>query len=206
MPKNTNDTIQEQLIAARRNQILDAATTVFADKGFERSTIKDIARSAGIADGTIYLYFENKTALLLGVLGRLNESDQPLEPFVSTADLDIDTFFRSALRQRLQFFSPQGLQIAKIVLSEILVNTELRTLYYEKVIAPTFEFADQFLQQLIDEGRIRPFDVQLLMRSLIGTVLGLLMLRLIGDSTVVSQWDQLPDLIADMVLKGIQLT
>ena len=49
--KYMKDSIQEQLIAARRNQILDAATKVFAEKGFHPTTIKDIAREAGIADG-----------------------------------------------------------------------------------------------------------------------------------------------------------
>ena len=59
--------------AARREQILDAATTVFAAKGFHRATIKEVARAAGVADGTIYNYFENKAALLLGLLGPVDE-------------------------------------------------------------------------------------------------------------------------------------
>jgi AcrR family transcriptional regulator len=67
--KDTHDPIQELLITARRNQILDAATKVFAEKGFHPTTIKDIAREAGIADGTIYNYFENKTATILDGLG-----------------------------------------------------------------------------------------------------------------------------------------
>jgi AcrR family transcriptional regulator len=48
--KDTHDPIQELLITARHNQILDAATRVFAEKGFHGATIKDIARLAGIAD------------------------------------------------------------------------------------------------------------------------------------------------------------
>ena len=55
----TPDPIQELVTAARRKQILDAATQVFAEKGFHRATIKDIARVAGIADGTIYTYFDS---------------------------------------------------------------------------------------------------------------------------------------------------
>ncbi len=43
------DPIQAQLIAARRKQILEAAVKVFAEKGFHQTTIKDIAREAGIA-------------------------------------------------------------------------------------------------------------------------------------------------------------
>ena len=51
----TVDAGQTPLAAARRTQILDAATSVFATRGFSRATIRDIARAAGLADGTIYI-------------------------------------------------------------------------------------------------------------------------------------------------------
>src|SRR5437773_7869061 len=87
--KFMKDSIQEQLIAARRNQILDAATKVFGEKGFHQATIKDIAREAGIADGTIYNYFENKMALMLGILDRLNETPERGEHFSEAVQGDI---------------------------------------------------------------------------------------------------------------------
>src|SRR5262245_8856517 len=70
------DPLQAQLVAARRNQILDAATRAFAKRGYHNTTIRQIAGEAGVADGTIYIYFKNKTDLLLGLLNRLNESEQ----------------------------------------------------------------------------------------------------------------------------------
>jgi AcrR family transcriptional regulator len=91
----THDPIQELLITARRNQILDAATQVFAEKGFHRATIKDIARVAGIADGTVYNYFENKTALMLGIFDRLNESDQRDEDFSKFTEVDFRSFMKA---------------------------------------------------------------------------------------------------------------
>jgi TetR/AcrR family fatty acid metabolism transcriptional regulator len=45
--------------------ILEAAIKVFAERGFFQSTVAQIARKAGVADGTIYLYFENKEDILL---------------------------------------------------------------------------------------------------------------------------------------------
>src|ERR1041385_5603023 len=71
--------LRERLVAVRRDHILDAATQVFAAKGFEAATIREIARLAGVADGTIYTYFKNKAALLLGILDRLNETEQGRE-------------------------------------------------------------------------------------------------------------------------------
>src|SRR6266853_3156193 len=51
----------------KRARILDAAVKVFAERGYFSSTVAEIARAAGVADGTIYLYFKSKDDLLLSV-------------------------------------------------------------------------------------------------------------------------------------------
>mgnify|MGYP000557278214 CR=1 FL=1 len=47
------------------HRILEAAAKIFAEKGFHQSTISQIAKKAGVADGTIYLYFKNKDDVLV---------------------------------------------------------------------------------------------------------------------------------------------
>src|SRR5436305_3173336 len=49
----------------KRTRIMDAAIKVFAERGFHSATVAEIARAAGVADGTIYLYFKSKDDLLL---------------------------------------------------------------------------------------------------------------------------------------------
>jgi TetR/AcrR family transcriptional regulator, fatty acid metabolism regulator protein len=51
----------------KHRRILDAAVKVFAGKGFHRSRVSEIAREAGVADGTIYLYFKNKDDILISL-------------------------------------------------------------------------------------------------------------------------------------------
>lgn len=51
----------------KHQRILDAAVKVFARKGFFQSKVAEIAREAGVADGTIYLYFKNKDDLLISI-------------------------------------------------------------------------------------------------------------------------------------------
>ena len=51
--------------ADKRRRILDAAVHVFARKGYFAARVSDIAKKAGVADGTIYLYFENKEDILV---------------------------------------------------------------------------------------------------------------------------------------------
>ena len=49
----------------KRARILESAVKVFAEKGFFGATVAEVARAAGVADGTIYLYFKSKDELLL---------------------------------------------------------------------------------------------------------------------------------------------
>ena len=51
----------------KRERILKAAVKVFARSGFHATRVSDIAKAAGVADGTIYLYFESKDELLLSL-------------------------------------------------------------------------------------------------------------------------------------------
>jgi TetR/AcrR family fatty acid metabolism transcriptional regulator len=54
----------------KREAILRAATAVFAEKGYFNSKVADIARAAGVADGTVYLYFKNKDDVLHSIFDR----------------------------------------------------------------------------------------------------------------------------------------
>ncbi len=54
----------KSLKEARRDQILKAAEKVFSDKGFQNSTISDVAKETGVSDTTIYEYFSSKEELL----------------------------------------------------------------------------------------------------------------------------------------------
>ncbi|MCB9777787.1 MAG: TetR/AcrR family transcriptional regulator [Alphaproteobacteria bacterium] len=55
----------DQQRVEKRSRIVEAAVQIFAEKGFRQARVSDIARRAGVADGTIYLYFKNKEDLLL---------------------------------------------------------------------------------------------------------------------------------------------
>ena len=60
-------------IADKREAILRAATSVFAGNGYFNSKVADIAREAGVADGTVYLYFKSKEDILHSIFDRTME-------------------------------------------------------------------------------------------------------------------------------------
>ena len=197
-----SDPIQAQLIVARRNQILDAAEKVFAEKGFHPTTIKDIAAEASIAQGTIYNYFENKTALLLGIFDRMRASviqeNLPLTLDVS----DIRSFIQ-ILQIPLMGLKKDNFALFRIVVSEMMVNEELRTLYYKQVMEPPLALAEAAFQAQAAKRGLSPLKIQLTIRAISGMILGLILEYAMGDNVLVAHWEQLPDFLADFILKAL---
>ena len=67
-----SEPLQEQLV--RRDAILDAAEQLFAQFGYRRTSMDDVARRAGVAKGTLYLYFDGKVALFRAMQSRNAEA------------------------------------------------------------------------------------------------------------------------------------
>lgn len=197
------DAIQEQLIAARRNQILDTAALIFAEKGFHSTTIRDIAKAAGIADGTIYNYFENKTALLLGIFERMRDSVMQTEVLPTLDTSDLRSFMAVYLRHPLMGLKADNFALFRVVVSEMLVNEDLRRLYYEKILEPTLAGAEAYFQYLVDQHQIKPVNVSLITRTVSSLMLGLMLQYTMGDETLQAQWDALPEFLADVLLDGL---
>jgi TetR/AcrR family fatty acid metabolism transcriptional regulator len=110
--------------ADRRDAILRAATQVFARRGFFQSQVADIAREAGVAAGTVYLYFRSKDDLLVSIFERtmrdtlaegraaIGGVDDPAERLRRIArlhldrmgrDRDLAVVFQVELRQSTKF-------------------------------------------------------------------------------------------------------
>ena len=198
----TSDPIREQLIQARREQVLDAAAVVFADKGFDRATTKEIAQVAGVSEGTIYNYFTNKFDLLIGLMSRIAEIGTLPEELVAASQGDVRDFFVMAFNHRMGRIE-QGQEMLTAILPQVLVHPDLREQFYSKYVQPIAAMLEQYVQVEIEQGRIRPVNVSLATRMVQAIFVGLLVLRILGDEPLHSDWDQVPDLLATMLFDGL---
>src|SRR5919106_475050 len=122
---SSRDGVRALVVRARREQIVEAATRVFANKGFRRATTREVARAAGVSEGTIYNYFEDKDALLMAILDRLNETERRAEDFGEGMATDFRGFLEQYLRRRMSLIW-ENREVFRVVLSEMLVNVQLR--------------------------------------------------------------------------------
>jgi AcrR family transcriptional regulator len=198
------DAIQEQLITARRLQILEAAARVFASKGFHATTIKDIAKDAGIADGTIYNYFANKTALLFGLLDQMRETAMQAPELQNLDIQDLRAFLRVYLRQPLLTMKQNNFALFRIIISELLVNEAVRAEYYRQILEPTLQLAEPLIEFWAAENQIKPTDARLLIRTLSALVMGLMLAHIMGDPVLDAEWDVLPDFLTTLLMDGLK--
>ncbi|HVK72476.1 MAG TPA: TetR/AcrR family transcriptional regulator [Kofleriaceae bacterium] len=114
--------------AGKRERILDAAERVFALRGFFTAKVADIAREAGVADGTIYLYFKSKDDLLISLFeSRIVRVNELLAAAVASAARPRDKL-TAFVRAYLQLIADQPLS-AEVLTIELRQSTKFMREY-----------------------------------------------------------------------------
>ena len=199
----SKDPIRQQLIEARRNQILDAAAAVFAKKGFHRTTTKEIARTAGVSEGTIYNYFDNKSDLLIGLMTRLAEVESLDEELAEALQGDVRDFFVAVFRNRVDGIQ-QGQEMLKAILPEVMVNPDLSKQFTQQFVQQISTLLEQYVQARIEMGHIRPVNVPLTVRAVQSMFIGLIVLRILGDEPLESGWDDIREVLGTLIFDGLR--
>lgn len=160
---------EEKRTEVRRTQILMGAAQVFAEKGFHKATTREIAEAAGISQGTIYNYFNNKRELLLAMIELI--AAQSLRDLITSRPPDNPReFFTAILRDRFQLLQARGNLLAPI-LAEVFTDAELRREAYQQIARPLVAHLEQYLRTHIDSGRFRNIDPLIVTRAFIGAML-----------------------------------
>jgi TetR/AcrR family transcriptional regulator, fatty acid metabolism regulator protein len=154
----------------RRRTILASAVRVFADQGFFAARIRDIAAGAGVAEGTIYLYFEGKDDLLLTAFReRVSEFVASIADALGAA---------APLEERLARFVRtqfESIEADPALATVLLLETRQSPRFYGGAVRDVLKEYAQAIDQLIasgvDRGEVRSdVDVPLVRRMLIGSL------------------------------------
>jgi len=112
MPDSSTLTTAPSKTAARpkseatRAQILSAALELFRNQGFEAATMRDIARSASVATGAAYYYFDSKDAIVLAFYDQAQQDMAPLLEEALATTKDLEERIRRIVRIKLDYFGP----------------------------------------------------------------------------------------------------
>jgi len=145
-----------QRAAERRDAILAAALDEFASRGFAATRLDDVAKRAGVAKGTIYLYFADKETLfqeliraqlspVVGGVIHASHADIPLRVFTKQL---IEVFVREVLGTRRK-------DVIRLIITEGPRFPKLAEFYYREVIARVLEAVRALLRRAVERGELK---------------------------------------------------
>jgi TetR/AcrR family fatty acid metabolism transcriptional regulator len=185
---------------ARRTTLQEVALRLWAERGFDATSVERIARAAGISKGSFYLYFESKQALLEEVM-RQNSLVPVLQALI--ADLhgapleeSVRAFVTAAWRH---LHEKRALLL--VALRELPTHLDQAQQVLEHVMAPANRLIEAHLAAHLPAGRDREISLLIAGRSLLGTFLTQEVLGL-GRVLPVPE-DEIAHTLAEVFLHGV---
>ncbi|KFN02003.1 TetR/AcrR family transcriptional regulator [Bacillus clarus] len=181
----------EELIAAtstdkrneRQMRILEAAVDMFGEKGYASTSTSEIAKRAGVAEGTIFRYYKTKKDLLLAVvMPTLTKFAAPF--FVQAFAKEIfkndyesyEEFLRVAIRNRFEF-AKKHFPMLKILIQEVPFQPELKSEIQQLVEKELFSHFKKLIVKFQEKGQIIEIPTPSVLRFTLSAILGLLLTR-----------------------------
>lgn len=158
---------------ARPAELLSAALDCFVEKGFAATRMDDIARRAGVAKGTFYLYFPSKEAVFEALVREtLLPRIAAVELSSAMAGLGAEAKLRAILAMLGQVLAdPKLVAIPKLVLAEAGNFPDMARFYRREVIGRGQALLTALFREGVEKGEFRPLpDLEILARLFLGPV------------------------------------
>jgi AcrR family transcriptional regulator len=184
-------------------KILKSALHLFAQRGFSGTTTRDLAQSAGVAEGTLFRHFENKKAILVAVATQgwveiLTDLLTELSEMASYKAI-------GQVMQRRMLNLRKNSDLMRVCFMEAQFHPELREQIQTEVIGKMIDVAEAFFQTAMDRGVYRPMNPRMVARVFLGmfTVAGFSQETLGDDGGSANSMRELAECLTDIFLNGV---
>jgi len=186
----------------KHEKIMRAAIKVFAKNGFHNSKISQIAKEAGVADGTIYLYFKNKDDILIKVFEeRLGEINAMLNDQLNRLDNPVDEL-RFCIRGYLELFA-NNRALAEVIAVELRQSHKFMREYVPAKFAEYLNIISRVIREGKDKGVFRDNLLPGVIKRALFGALDELMVYLVMTTAPKYAIDTLVDQCSELFLRGL---
>ncbi|MFO1442121.1 TetR/AcrR family transcriptional regulator [Bacillus sp. Bva_UNVM-123] len=181
------DSIIDQLLdkeglTDKQKSIILAAIETFSEKGYASTSTSEIAKKAGVAEGTIFRHYKTKKDLLLNILAPLISKIMApflIKDFYKVLDHHYDhfeDFLRAMLQNRITFLK-YNMPLFKILIQEIPFHPDLKEEFIENIAKKIFERYHQLVLYYQQEGQIIEIPPYSVIRMTFSVLFGYLVSR-----------------------------
>ncbi|MDF2568774.1 MAG: fadR 1 [Sporomusa sp.] len=191
----------------KRQQILDAAYTVFSRKGYHRATVDEIIALADTGKGTVYNYFVNKEQLFYTLIKeRSSKFEAELNTIASLHELPLSKI-KMAIKVFLEFYVANA-DLWRVLMHEMrgLCHessnfTEAQREKYRERFVHTIGILENILQEGIEQGIIRACDVHKAAHGLFSVIVMMVFQGFVGEQQ--DSIEAAANSISDIFLYGV---
>ena len=157
--------------ADRREQILEAATQLFARQGFQGTTTKQISDHTGVNEALIFRHFASKDELYWAVIERKIKAAAPGERMrerLSAGGSDLEVL--SGVATQILERRAKDQTLSRLLLYSALENHRLSHRFFRTYVAECYDVLADYIRGRIGDGAFRPIDPLLAARGFLGMV------------------------------------
>lgn len=188
----------------KRRRILDGALKAFARKGFYNTKVSEIAAEAGVADGTIYLYFKNKDDLLISLF------EDRMEWINERLRVELDSMsggFREKLSALIRghfMLVVENRDLAEFITVELRQSAKFVKEYSNPKFGDYLKILQRLLEQAQQSGELREdFDARLMSRAIFGALDEVLLQLSLTAKVEVDEVERRTRMLSEMFLSGL---
>jgi len=168
--------IPDSKLSEKEKLILNSACELFSEKGYSATSTNEIAKRAGVSEGTIFRYFNTKNHILRGLLVQLielvvdNIALPPIEKILQNGENKSDKeIFKEIIIDRMALIN-NNFKLFKVIASEAIFHDDIRDIIYNKLISKATFIIENYYEKMVENGNARELPSKIVFSSIVGSV------------------------------------
>jgi len=186
-----------------RNRIIRAGLRLFANHGYEKTTTKELALAAKVAEGTLFRHFENKKAILIEVT-TLGWIEILTDLLTELSEMGSYKAVAQVMRKRMLKLS-ENADLLRVCFIEAQFHPELKEKIQSEVVEKMTDVAEAFFQTAMERGIYRKINPKIVAQVFLGmfAIAGFSNKTIIDPKASPKQLEEMAEGIADIFLNGV---
>ncbi|WP_017754786.1 TetR/AcrR family transcriptional regulator [Calidifontibacillus oryziterrae] len=207
----TNSSDGEINLTEKQMNIVCAAIEMFSEKGFAATSTSEIAKKAGVAEGTIFRHYNTKKDLLLAIpeyVSKLSISKEFISNIGKTLEdpkVTVEDFLRAIIQNRRTLVATNFL-IIKVLLQELPFHPDLKAKITQSIFSPARQQIIKVIDYFKGQGQIIDLPSNTIANLIITSIFGNMFIRYIAQLDFDWDKEKETELLIQYIMNGIKPT
>ncbi|WP_337271114.1 TetR/AcrR family transcriptional regulator [Oryzifoliimicrobium ureilyticus] len=196
----TVEEYRDRIMLEKKTAALEAASACFLKDGYDRTTLAEVARVAGISTGTLFKHFPTKAVLFGAIMERMWEADPSVNVALPPTGAPVTGLTQIGMDYAAKLRQPTTEPFFRVIIAEAQRFPELAQALFERGKVPYLKRLDAYIESEIAAGTLEVEDVSLAGRQFLGMINDVIFWPRFLDATIVIPDPEVKRVVHEAVL------